>query len=310
MKIKPSHAIPGADRCGHRTRPGHLRDADGDVRGTAAGLGADAGARRGCSVPCRWGWPRGCSPPGCSATTSAGDGCTWRGSPCSRPAGSAAPRKGAGGFVGARILEGLGGAAILACGLAILANDFPRRDAGAMPPRYGDQRRRRHHARCVLSAGLGTARWRESYLAVGALAVILLWPSVSRIRDSRAANRRQLDLAGLVLFATAMTLMVCALTLGRDGIDIITAILATGRRGGAGRLRVVERGSATRSSNSTVAPPPVSRRYDRLHALGAGITSMVRSCRPWSRLAWAPGCGPPRFSSSRGRVPASRRRCS
>ncbi len=130
-------------------------------------------------------------------------------------------------FITARITEGLGGAAVLACGLAILANDFP--DA-----------RRRTHATAVwgasvgmgislgalLSAVAGAGRWREPYLAVGVFALILLWPSLSRIGESRAATRRRLDGIGLTLFATAMVLLVCALTLGRNGIDVITAVLA------------------------------------------------------------------------------------
>jgi MFS family permease len=131
-------------------------------------------------------------------------------------------------FIAARVVEGLGGAAVLACGLAILANDFP--DA-----------RRRTHATAVwgtsvgmgislgalLSAVAGAGRWREPYLAVGALALILLWPSVSRIGESRAASRRRLDGLGLTLFATAMVLLVCALTLGRNGVGVITVVLAS-----------------------------------------------------------------------------------
>ena len=130
------------------------------------------------------------------------------------------------GFVIGRVVEGLGGAAVLACGLAILADDFP--DA-----------RRRTHATAVwgtsvgvgislgalLSAVLATARWRESYLVVGAIALILLWPSISRIGESRAARWRRLDAAGLALFAAAMILIVCALTLGRGGLHLTTVVL-------------------------------------------------------------------------------------
>jgi MFS family permease len=130
-------------------------------------------------------------------------------------------------FIAARVLEGLGGAALLACGLAILAGDFP-------------EARSRTHATAVwgtsvgvgisvgvlLSAAFGSARWRESYVAVGVVALILLWPSLSRIGQSRAASRRRLDWAGLVLFASAMTLLVSALTFGRDGVDLVTTALA------------------------------------------------------------------------------------
>jgi predicted MFS family arabinose efflux permease len=180
-------------------------------------------------------------------------------------------------FVGARVLEGLGGAAILACGLAILANDFP-------------EARRRGHATAVwgasvglgislgvvLSAGLGTSRWRESYLAVGALALILLWPSVSRIADSRAANRRRLDVGGLVLFATAMTLTVCALTRGRDGIDVVTSILATAAVLALAGFVVVER----RTRDPLIELELLRHRGFRVAAIGsmavgAGITAMA-----------------------------------
>jgi hypothetical protein len=78
----------------------------------------------------------------------------------------------------------------------------------------------------LLSAVFGAAHWREPYVAVGGFALILLWPSISRIGESRATNRRRLDVVGLTAFASAMVLVVCALTLGRDGIDVPTVVLA------------------------------------------------------------------------------------
>jgi hypothetical protein len=116
----------------------------------------------------------------------------------------------------------------LACGLAILANDFPEgRSRGHATAVWGASVGVGISLGVVVSAVLGSARWRESYLAVGAMALILLWPTVSRIRESRAANRRRLDVPGLALFGTAMTLIVCALTRGRDGIDVLASVLAT-----------------------------------------------------------------------------------
>jgi len=178
-------------------------------------------------------------------------------------------------FVAARILEGLGGAAILACGLAILANDFP-------------EARRRGHATAVwgasvgvgislgvvVSAGLGTPRWRESYVAVGVVALILLWPSMSRVLESRAANRRRLDGGGLVLFATAMTLMVCALTRGRNGIDAVTSVLAAAAVLALAGFVVVER----RTRDPLIEPELLRHRGFRVAAIGsltvgAGITA-------------------------------------
>jgi MFS family permease len=130
------------------------------------------------------------------------------------------------GFVAGRVVEGLGGAAVLACGLAILANDH-------------SEARARTHATAVWgtsvgvgitvgavsSAVFGAARWRQPYLAVAVIALILVWPSIIRIGESRAVARRRLDGAGLAFFATAMVLLVCALTLGRNGIHPIPVVL-------------------------------------------------------------------------------------
>jgi Na+/melibiose symporter-like transporter len=130
------------------------------------------------------------------------------------------------GYVAARVVEGLGGAAVLACGLAILANDFPegpsRTHATAV---WGTSVGFGISLGALSSAVFGAAGWREPYLAVAVLALMLLWPSMSRLGDSRAARRRRLDLAGLVLFATAMVLLVCALTLGRGGIRPVPVLL-------------------------------------------------------------------------------------
>lgn len=131
-------------------------------------------------------------------------------------------------FIAARTVEGIGGAAVLACGLAVLAHDFAPGPA-------------RVHATSIwgASVGLGIAigalvpaaldtgsRWRATYVAVGLLAVVLLWPSRRLITESAAADPRKIDLPGLVLLIAAMTLLVSALTQGRNGIDAPTVVLA------------------------------------------------------------------------------------
>lgn len=181
------------------------------------------------------------------------------------------------GFIVGRVVEGLGGAAVLACGLATLAHDFP-------------EARRRTHATAVwgtsvgvgitvgalLSAVLGAERWRESYLAVGAVALMLLWPSVSRVSETRAANRRRLDGAGLILFAAAMTLLVCALTLGRGGLRVAPVALGLGGLAALVAFAFVE----TRVRDPLIEPRLL--RHSRFRAatigsltLGAGIISTI-----------------------------------
>lgn len=130
-------------------------------------------------------------------------------------------------FVGARVLEGAGGAAVLACGLAVLAQDFPPGPA-------------RVHATSVWGASVGVGitvgallaaaldvgtGWRETYAVTALLAVLLLAPSLARIGESSASTPRRIDVPGLALLAATAALIVSALTQGRDGVDAPTTVL-------------------------------------------------------------------------------------
>jgi MFS family permease len=181
------------------------------------------------------------------------------------------------GFVIGRVVEGLGGAAVLACGLAILANDFPdargRTHATAV---WGTSVGVGISVGALLSAVLGAARWRESYLAVGVIALILLWPSISRIGNSQAANRRRLDVVGLGLFAAAMILLVCALTLGRGGIRVVPVVL-----GFTGLAALIAFAFAESRVRDALIDPKLLR-HNRFRAatvgslaLGSGVTATV-----------------------------------
>lgn len=131
-------------------------------------------------------------------------------------------------FVAARVLEGVGGAAVLACGLAVLAHDFAPGPARVHATSiWGASVGLGITAGAILSAALdiGTG-WRETYAVVGVAALLLLVPSLARIGESSAAEPRRIDVPGLVLLVAAMTLLVSALTQGRNGIDAPTVVLA------------------------------------------------------------------------------------
>lgn len=131
-------------------------------------------------------------------------------------------------LVAARVVEGLGGAAVLACGLAVLAHDFPSGPARIHATSiWGASVGLGIAVGALLSAALdGGSGWREPYVAVGALGALLLWPTLRRIEESAAERPRRIDVPGLVLLVAAMTLFVSALTQGRDGVDAATVVLA------------------------------------------------------------------------------------
>ncbi|GAW48288.1 MULTISPECIES: MFS transporter [unclassified Nocardioides] len=131
-------------------------------------------------------------------------------------------------FVAARVVEGVGGAAVLACGLAVLAHDFAPGAARVHATSiWGASVGLGITAGAVLSAALDVGSgWRETYAVVGVLALLLLLPSLQRVGESSAADPRRIDVPGLALLVAAMTLLVSALTQGRNGIDAPTVVLA------------------------------------------------------------------------------------
>ena len=132
-------------------------------------------------------------------------------------------------FVVGRVVQGGGGAAVLACGLAVLAHRYPL-GAGPAPRDVGLGclgRSRASWPAAVLSALLDFGSgWRPSLWVTAALALALVPPSLRWMAESSAAVRHRVDVAGLALLVAAMTLAVSALTQGRNGIDLPTVVLA------------------------------------------------------------------------------------
>lgn len=130
-------------------------------------------------------------------------------------------------FVAARLVQGAGGAAVIACGLATLAHAYP-------------PGRERNHATSVWGASLGAgiasgsvvamiltfgSGWRENYAFTVLIGLLLLVPSLRRIPESRSPQPRRLDLAGLVLLVAMMVLAVATLTRIRAGLDLVAVVL-------------------------------------------------------------------------------------
>jgi MFS family permease len=130
-------------------------------------------------------------------------------------------------FVACRVVDGVGGAAILACGLAILAHAFPepheRAHATAI---WGASVGLGITAGVLLAAALdvGTG-WRESYVVMALVGLGLVLPSLRLLPESSAEHPRRVDVPGVLTLAGAMTLLVSGLTQARSGVDPVVVTL-------------------------------------------------------------------------------------
>ncbi|MEO9323549.1 MFS transporter [Nocardioides sp. C4-1] len=131
-------------------------------------------------------------------------------------------------LVAGRVVQGAGGAAVLACGLSLLAARYPpgpeRLRATSL---WGASVGLGIATGCLLTAAVGEVGtgWREVYVvhAVTALGLVAL---SSRLGASWAEHPRRVDVPGLVLLVVAMTALVAALTEVRDGVDAVVVLLA------------------------------------------------------------------------------------
>ena len=130
-------------------------------------------------------------------------------------------------LVAARVAEGLGGAAILACGLAILAHTFAEPAARAHATGiWGASVGLGITAGAVLAAGLdiGTG-WRETYVVVGVVALALVVPTLRGVPESAAEHPRRIDLPGVLTLGGSLTLLVSGVTEARSGMSALVALL-------------------------------------------------------------------------------------
>ncbi|TWV41795.1 MFS transporter, partial [Streptomyces misionensis] len=119
-------------------------------------------------------------------------------------------------FTLARIAQGAASAALLASGLALIVHAFP-------------SPRGRLHATGVwgafVSGGIAAGPlvaaalpdWRVGYGVLAALAVLLAALGTRTLTESRAPRGGRPDILGALTFGTALTALIAALTLGRDG---------------------------------------------------------------------------------------------
>lgn len=134
-------------------------------------------------------------------------------------------------FVGGRLLEGLGGAAVISCSLGLISAVFPPGPS-------------RLHATGVWGASLGAGialggvvstvvdrgdAWRNTYALTAVIAVALAGVSRRVLPESRAATPRRPDVLGAVLLASGLACLIGALVEGGrrwDTVEPLTLLLA------------------------------------------------------------------------------------
>lgn len=121
-------------------------------------------------------------------------------------------------FVLARVVQGVGGAAVIASGLGMLATAFPdplerARATGIWGASVGAG----IAVGPILSTWLGRWHsWRDVYVVVAAAGVALALTAAG-CPESRAAHRSRLDVPGVVLLALGTSALLAGLTEGREG---------------------------------------------------------------------------------------------
>ncbi len=136
-------------------------------------------------------------------------------------------------LVVARLLQGLGAAALVACSQGLLGHAFP---AGTPEARtassvWGASLGAGIAAGPFLAAGLDrVVGWTGAYWAAAAGALVLALVTHRAVPESRAAQPRPLDLPGVLVLAAGVAALLAGLVEGRAGFGrpVVLALLAVG----------------------------------------------------------------------------------
>ncbi len=131
-------------------------------------------------------------------------------------------------FVAGRLVTGLGGAAVLACGLGLIGHAFPPGPArGAATGVWGAS-----VGGGIATGGLLTvladpgSSWRGTYVVLAVLAALLAVAGRLLLVESTALVRRRPDLLGAALLAAALAALLTALVQARTGSGAVLAALS------------------------------------------------------------------------------------
>ena len=145
-------------------------------------------------------------------------------------AGLTAAAGSTGVFVAGRLVEGVGGAAVLACSLGLIAQVFPLGPARARAAAVWG---------AALGAGTGVGGlaavvldgddgWRATHLATAAVALALAVAGRLLLPESPRPRRPRVDVAGPVLLVSAVTCLLVGLVAPRGGAGAVTTAVLVG----------------------------------------------------------------------------------
>lgn len=122
-------------------------------------------------------------------------------------------------FVLARVVQGLGGAAVIAASLGIIAHTFEAGPARAKASGvWGASVGAGIALGPLLAAGLDRiATWRDAYGVIAILAAVLAITAHRRVAESKSHTPRGLDPLGAILLAIGVSALLAALVEGRQG---------------------------------------------------------------------------------------------
>ncbi|MGC0365790.1 MFS family permease [Rhodococcus sp. 27YEA15] len=122
-------------------------------------------------------------------------------------------------FVLARVVQGVGGAAIIAAGLGLIAHAFPAGPSRARASGiWGASVGGGIMLGPLLAVGLDrVSSWRACYWLLAGLTFVLVLGARRCLAESRSDDRRRLDLFGATLLVAGISTLLAALVIGRGG---------------------------------------------------------------------------------------------
>jgi MFS family permease len=207
-------------------------------------------------------------------------------------------------FVLARVVEGVGGAAVVAAGLGMIATAFPdplerARATGIWGASVGAG----IAVGPILSTWLGRWHsWRDVYAVLAVVGVVLALTATG-CPESRAAHRARLDVPGVLLLASGTSALLAGLTEGREGWTrpIVVGLLTAGLLLLAGFLAVERRSDHAMIDLGLFRRPAFAAVTAAALATGGGIIALLSfvsgfagialglppTTTAWLMLAWS-----------------------